>query len=156
MTPIVSKLKGEKMFFVALYMLRQILCHLAPPCPFHLPCPSFSDVAEARSYVAATVRVYTASKPKRTPSSSSSWLWMLIAVCCVLNRQCYEWILSDNLRSSEIEKTFELTGTMIDGDKQKEVTVPQNIARVHKCLYVDYANLSNGPPKSCITKKHPL
>jgi hypothetical protein len=34
MTPIVSKLKGEKVFSVALYMLRQTLCRLAPPLPF--------------------------------------------------------------------------------------------------------------------------
>jgi hypothetical protein len=42
------------MFSVALNMLRQTLCRFAAPCPFHLPFPSFSDVAEARSYVAAT------------------------------------------------------------------------------------------------------
>jgi hypothetical protein len=55
MPPIVLKLKGEKMFSVALYMLRQTLCRLAAPCPFYLPLPSFSDVTEAQSYSASTV-----------------------------------------------------------------------------------------------------
>jgi hypothetical protein len=43
------------MFSVTLYMLRQTLCRLAPPCSFHFPLPCFSDVAEARSYIVATV-----------------------------------------------------------------------------------------------------
>jgi hypothetical protein len=55
MPPIMSKLKGEKMFSVTLYMLKQTLCRLAPP--FHLPFPSFSDVAEAQSYSASTVPI---------------------------------------------------------------------------------------------------
>jgi hypothetical protein len=55
MPPIVSKLKGSKLFSVTLNTLRQTLCRFAAPCPFHLRFPSFSDVDEARSYVAATV-----------------------------------------------------------------------------------------------------
>jgi hypothetical protein len=43
------------MFSVTLFLLRQTLCRLAPPCPFHLPFPSFSDVAEARSCFACIV-----------------------------------------------------------------------------------------------------
>jgi hypothetical protein len=39
------------------YTLKETLCRLDSPCPFHLPCPSFSDVAKARSYVADTVPV---------------------------------------------------------------------------------------------------
>jgi hypothetical protein len=49
------EIKRGKMFSVALYMLRQTLCCLAPPCPFSLLFPTFSDVAEAHSYVAATI-----------------------------------------------------------------------------------------------------
>jgi hypothetical protein len=60
MPPIVLKLKGEKKFSVTLYMLRQALCRLAPPCPFQLPFPYFSDVAKARSYFASTVLVWRA------------------------------------------------------------------------------------------------
>jgi hypothetical protein len=55
MPPTVSKLKGKKIFSVKVHMLRQTLCRLPLHCPFHLPFPSFSDVAEARSYVADTV-----------------------------------------------------------------------------------------------------
>jgi hypothetical protein len=58
MPPIVLKLKGEKMFSVTLYMLRQTLCRLAVPCAFHLSFLSFSDVAEAQSYFASTVLLF--------------------------------------------------------------------------------------------------
>jgi hypothetical protein len=53
MPPIVLKLKGEKMFSVALCIFRQTLYRLAAPYPFHLP---FSDVAEAQRYSASTVQ----------------------------------------------------------------------------------------------------
>jgi hypothetical protein len=43
------------MFSDTQHMHRQTLCRLAPPYPFHLPFPSFSDVAEAPSYFASTV-----------------------------------------------------------------------------------------------------
>jgi hypothetical protein len=56
MPPIVSKLKGEKFFSVTLYVLRETLCRLAPPPP--RPLPSFSDVAKARCYFAATVQAF--------------------------------------------------------------------------------------------------
>jgi hypothetical protein len=68
MPPIVLKLKGEKMFSVALYMPRLTLCRLAPPCPFHLPFPSFSDVAEAQSYSASTVTAATDEDMERKTS----------------------------------------------------------------------------------------
>lgn len=38
------------MFSLTVNMLKQTLCCLAHPCPFHHPFPSFSDVAEARRY----------------------------------------------------------------------------------------------------------
>jgi hypothetical protein len=47
-------------FSVTLNKIRQTLCRLAPTCPFHLPFPSFSDEAEARSYFASTLRSWTA------------------------------------------------------------------------------------------------
>jgi hypothetical protein len=59
MPPTVSKLKGKKMFSVALYMLRQTLCRLAPRSPFHLSFPSFSDAAEALRYSASTCTIKT-------------------------------------------------------------------------------------------------
>jgi hypothetical protein len=43
------------MFSFAVYI--QTLCRLAPSCPFHLPFPSYCDVAQARSYFASTVIV---------------------------------------------------------------------------------------------------
>jgi hypothetical protein len=45
------------MFSVTIYMLRQTLCRLASPYPFHLPFTSYCDVAQARSYFVSTVLV---------------------------------------------------------------------------------------------------
>jgi hypothetical protein len=56
MPPIVSKLKGEKNS--VLYILRMTFCRLAPRCLFHLPFPSYCDVAQSRSYFASTVCYY--------------------------------------------------------------------------------------------------
>jgi hypothetical protein len=53
MPQILSKLKDEKFQFRK--MLKQTLCRLAHSCPFHLPFPSYCDVAQARSYFASTV-----------------------------------------------------------------------------------------------------
>jgi hypothetical protein len=66
------EIKRGNMFLVVLYILRQTLCRLAPPCPFHLLFPSFSDVAEARSYFASTVRqvVCNILSPDYDPSCS--------------------------------------------------------------------------------------
>jgi hypothetical protein len=47
------EIKRGKMFSITLYVFRHTLRRLAPPCSFHIPFPSFSDVAEARSYVFA-------------------------------------------------------------------------------------------------------
>jgi hypothetical protein len=44
------------MFSVKVYMLRQTLFRLAPPCPFHLPFAFSCDVAQARSHFASTVQ----------------------------------------------------------------------------------------------------
>jgi hypothetical protein len=57
-----------------LYMLRQALCRLAPPCPFHLPLPSYCDVPQARIYYAFTVWIMSLppcgfSKPPPTVSA---------------------------------------------------------------------------------------
>jgi hypothetical protein len=53
MPPIMSKLKG---FFFSYTVYAQTDSAVSlPPCLFHLPFPSFSDVAEARSYFASTV-----------------------------------------------------------------------------------------------------
>jgi hypothetical protein len=52
------EIKRGKIVFSYTKMLRQTLCRLSPPCPFHLPFPSFSDMAEAHSYVAATVHKF--------------------------------------------------------------------------------------------------
>jgi hypothetical protein len=49
------EIKRGKVFSITLHRLRQTLCRLAPPCPFHLLFPSFSDVPEAPSYSASTV-----------------------------------------------------------------------------------------------------
>jgi hypothetical protein len=53
MPPIVSKLKGDENVFS--YNIHAQTDSL-PSCPFHLTFPSFSDVAEAQSYSASTVR----------------------------------------------------------------------------------------------------
>jgi hypothetical protein len=55
MPSIVSKLKGEIFFNCTVYVQTDS-CRLSPPCPFHLPFPSFCDVAKAQSYSASTVQ----------------------------------------------------------------------------------------------------
>jgi hypothetical protein len=52
-SPIVLKRKEEKKFPVAHKHAQTDSLPSWSPCPFHLPFLSFSDVAEARSYVAA-------------------------------------------------------------------------------------------------------
>jgi hypothetical protein len=54
-------------------MLRQTLCRLAPPCPFHLPFTSYCDVAQARSYFASTV--LPAGWKQCAPSLTSGRRW---------------------------------------------------------------------------------
>jgi hypothetical protein len=51
--PIMSKLKGEKMFHKT---CSDTLCGLAPSCPFHLPFHFYCYVAQAWRYFASTVR----------------------------------------------------------------------------------------------------
>jgi hypothetical protein len=53
MPPIMSKLKGEKMFSLTRKMLRKTRCRLAPP---------FQWLAEAQSYSASTVKTFSRAK----------------------------------------------------------------------------------------------
>jgi hypothetical protein len=71
----VSKLKEKKMFLVALYILRQTLCCLALPCPFHLPCPSFSDASEADLFCEHCTRNITHYKESATIRNFKPECW---------------------------------------------------------------------------------
>jgi hypothetical protein len=59
MPEIVSKLKGEKNVFSYTIHIQADSLQSFSPLLFHRPLPPFSDVAEARSYFASTVLIYS-------------------------------------------------------------------------------------------------
>jgi hypothetical protein len=68
MPPIVSKLKVEQNVFSSTLHAQTDSLPSCFPCPFHLPFPSFSDVAEAQSYSASTVTQVLLRNGKETRS----------------------------------------------------------------------------------------
>jgi hypothetical protein len=86
MPQVVSKLKADKLFSIAVYLLGQTLCCLAPTCLFHLFFLSSCDIVQAWSYFTSTVLILGLGtrwkqvvsimpQPCFTPRERTLWLY---------------------------------------------------------------------------------